>query len=111
MIRPWTLTDEVTVYPMESTETDRYGNEVEGKGKGVTIRARVEPLRDIELQEGRDTFISLYTLYTAPCDELTGTAVVEWDSDEWEVLGEPKSFKHINNQPSHVETYIRRIEG
>lgn len=115
MIRTAALTDEITVFPMVSPTTDRYGNAVEERAAGVTIPARVEPLRsprgDIELKGGRDTFVSEYTAYTQPCAALTGTAEVEWNGDLYEVQGRPKPFSHLLGGQSHVETYLRRIEG
>lgn len=115
MIRTACLTDTVVVFPTESTETDRYGDEVESRGEGVTIPARVEPLRspkgDIELTVGRDTVISEYTLFSQPCTALTATAEVEWRGELYEVVADPKGFSHLLGGPSHVETYLRKIEG
>ena len=109
------LTDTITIYPTLSTKTDRYGNEVKSKGGGVTVAARVEPLRsprgDVELLQQRDTLISEYTAYTRPCPSLDAYATVEWQGEIYEVAGEPKEFTEAMGGISHVETYLRIIEG
>jgi hypothetical protein len=108
------LNEQVTIIPITEGGADRYGNPSKVEGIPVTVQARVEPLRspkgDLELLSQRDTLITEYTLFTLPNDALTGTSEVEWNGEVYQVNGHPKPSSGFLG-PSHVETYLRRIEG
>lgn len=111
MIRAAALRESITIYAVTDGETlDRYGNAVPSESDGVTVRAAVKPISEMEKETSGDLRISMYRVLVEPGTAVNARSRVDWQSRTFEVLGEPQLYT-ANRGVHHIEFDIREIQG
>lgn len=113
------LKDEITLYGIAADLgsgsgttplTDRYGNELMVEINLGTYPAEVSAGASSEEEYERDTFTIFYDFTVQADCPVEGVSSIEWNGEQWEVVGEP-SLHFDRRELHHKEFQARRFEG
>ena len=104
------LTDTVIIYPFAAGSADRYGDEADGFGTGVTTTGRLFFTATDELEVDRDTRISRATLILRASETIAATSEVGFGSARYRVNGEPRIAKGASSA-HHIVCDLLKVDA
>lgn len=96
--------------PVDSTGTDRYGNELELWDTGTLVSARVDEKSSSEDVIDRETRKKQYTVFFTKEAPVSALSFLTWDGHELRVNGEPKMMYDAVG-PHHLEAECEEVLG
>lgn len=104
------LVHQITITnPVDTTDTDRYGNPVPGEESFDTV-ARMQPVTSAEDIVDRDTRITAYLVFLKPGTNVSALSTITWEGRSFRVHGEPRTFTG-RRTAHHIELDAQEVLG
>lgn len=106
------LNQPIVVERWSAGPTDGYGNPTRAKASEYSVLGYLEQTDATEVAVDRETFVSNWLLVLPAGSAIDGGDRVRYDSDSYEVVGQPaRPWNPRTRREDHVEVRLRQVTG